>query len=260
MHFEEHGGGNPGPPLVFVHGAGGNRLHWPPGLRRLAGFRTLAVDLPGHGLSPTGGEGRVLDFAGRLDAWRGEVGLHLPVLIGHSMGSAIALTCALAEPGAFSGLVLIGAGARLKVNPDLLDSVGRPDQFLTGVEMILRWSFAAGAKARLVEMARARLIETGPAVLAADLQSCAAFDVTSHLAEIRTPALILVGQEDRMTPPPLSRELQTGIAGARLNVIEDAGHMLMLEQPEAVARHLQSFLLERPRFEPSPASAKGDER
>ena len=176
------------------------------------------------------------------------------------MGSAIALTCTLADPAAYSGLVLIGAGARLKVNADLLDSVGRPEQFLETVDMILRWSFAAGAEARQVELARARLIETGPAVLAADLQACSAFDATSRLADIRTPTLILVGQEDRMTPPSLNRELHAGIAGARFHVIEGAGHMLMLEQPEAVVRHLVSFLLERPRFERSPASAKGDER
>lgn len=176
------------------------------------------------------------------------------------MGSAIALTCALAAPAAYSGLVLIGAGPRLKVNPDLLDSVGRPAGFRASVEVILRWSFADQADPRLVELARARLIETGPAVLAADPQACSAFDVTSRLTEIRTPTLILVGQEDRMTPPSLSRELHAGIAGAHIHVLEGAGHMLMLEQPEAVVRLLVSFLLERPRVEPSPASAKGDER
>jgi pimeloyl-ACP methyl ester carboxylesterase len=260
LRYEEHGGGNPDPPLVFIHGAGGSRLHWPPALRRLAGYRTLSIDLPGHGESRPGDEASIDDYARRLAAWRTALIVHRPVLVGHSMGSAIALASTLAEPAAIAGLVLVGAGPRLRVNPALLETVGRPETFSAAVDQILGWSFAAGADPRWIELARARMVEAGPAVLAADLRACDDFDATARLAEIRVPTLIVVGRDDRMTPLRLSEELQAGIAGARLEVIEAAGHMVMLEQPETVAHALQSFLKDLSRLVPGPTPAQGDKR
>jgi pimeloyl-ACP methyl ester carboxylesterase len=124
----------------------------------------------------------------------------------------------------------------------------------------VRWSFAAAAEARLVELARARLLETGSAVLAADLRACDAFDVAARLGEIGLPTLIIVGGDDRMTPPPLSEELRAGIAGARAEVIAGGGHMVMLERPEAIGRLLQSFLTDLSRSPNASAAAKGDKR
>jgi len=243
LDYEEHGGGILGPPLVFLHGAGGSRLHWPPALRRLAGWRTLAVDLPGHGRSPAVGECSIDDFARRLRDWRVAAGIERPLLVGHSMGGAIALASALAEPAeAVAGLVLIGCGARLRVNPSLLADISRPEAFSAAADRILAWSFAPEAPARLRELARLRLVEAGPDVLAADLRACHAFDVRGRLNEITLPTLIVVGDKDRMTPPQLSEELRAGIAGATVEIIEAAGHMAMLEQPDAVAGVLRSFL------------------
>ena len=260
LHYEVHGGGNLGPPLVFVHGAGGSRLHWPLGLRRLAGRHTLAVDLPGHGQSPIGENSGIDGYVRGLADWRTAVPVHRPVLVGHSMGAAIALTAALEEPAALAGLVLVGAGPRLRVNPKLLEGVAQPETFAAAVHQIVLWSFAPEADARMVELARRRMIETGSAVLADDLRACNAFDVTSRLSGIRLPTLIIVGRNDRMTPLGLSEELQQGIAGARLRVVEAAGHMVMLERPAAMATFLQSFLEDV--FPPVelPSPAKGDER
>jgi len=259
-HYEEHGGGNQGPPLVFIHGAGGSRLHWPPALRRLAARHTLAVDLPGHGQSPTEDETSIDGYAGRLGAWREVAAVPRPVLVGHSMGSAVALASALRAPSTLAGLVLLGAGARLRINPTLLENAGRPESFAAIVEQILQWSFAPQAEPRLVELARARMIETGPTILARDLRACQAFDVSARLAEIRLPTLIIVGTSDRMTPPRLSEELQAGIAGACLERVEGAGHMVMLEQPEDVARFLVGFLEKTPILDDSHVHAKGGER
>ena len=171
LHYEEHGGGNLGPPLVFVHGAGGSRLHWPAALRRLAGRHTLAVDLPSHGQSPIGENSGIDVYTRGLAEWRTAVPVHRPVLVGHSMGAAIALTAALAEPAALAGLVLVGAGPRLRVNPKLLEGVAPPETFAAAVHQIVLWSFAPEADARMVELAWRRMTETGSAVLADDLQT-----------------------------------------------------------------------------------------
>jgi pimeloyl-ACP methyl ester carboxylesterase len=260
LHYEERGGGTQDPPLVFVHGAGGNRLHWPPTLRRLARCHTLAVDLPGHGRSPIGKDSGIDDYARRLTDWCAAVPVHRPVLVGHSMGSAIALAAALQAPAALAGLVLVGAGPRLPVNPALLEGVAQPETFAAAVDQIIRWSFSAEAEGRLVERARASMLETGSAVLAADLRACDAFDVAARLGEIHLPTLIVVGRSDHMTPLQLSEALRAGIAGARLEIIETAGHMVMLEQPQAMALALGSFLKHLSPSEKIHTPAKGDER
>jgi pimeloyl-ACP methyl ester carboxylesterase len=242
IHYEEHGGGASGPPLVLIHGAGGSRLHWPPALRRLAGHRTLAVDLPGHGESQADGTDSLGGYAQRLADWRRGLGINPAVLVGHSMGSFIALTSAFAEPSTLAGLVLVGGAARLRVNPLLLADADRRTAFGSVVDRILEWSFAADADPRLVELARARLEEAGPDQLAADLHACDGFDVTERLAEIRLPTLIVVGRSDRMTPVRLCEEMQAGIADSRLEVIEGAGHMVMLERAQAFEAALRSWL------------------
>ena len=241
LNEEEHGGGNQAPPLVFLHGAGGNRLHWPPGIRRLEGVHTYALDLPGHGRSPSAGEATIEDFARRVAAWRGARGVARPVLVGHSMGSAIALTVALGEPQSLAGLILIGAGPRLRVNPVLLEQTAGVETFAAAVEQILQWSFAPQASPRLVALARRSMLEAGPEVLHRDLQACDAFDLGDRLAEVQAPTLIIVGSQDRMTPPRLSEDLHERISSSRLQTVEDAGHMVMLERPEVVARMLRGF-------------------
>ena len=244
LNYEEHGGGTQAPPLVFLHGAGGSRLHWPPGIRRLQGAHTFALDLPGHGRSAAGGEASIEDFARLVADWRRVRAVPRPVLVGHSMGSAVALTVALRETEALAGLILIGAGPRLRVNPILLEQTARADTFTTAVEQILKWSFAPQASPRLVALARRTMIEAGAAVLHRDLQACDAFDVADRLAQVRTPTLIIVGSHDRMTPPRLSQELHQGLVESRLETVESAGHMVMLEQPETVGRMLRAFCRE----------------
>ncbi|HET7009665.1 MAG TPA: alpha/beta fold hydrolase [Anaerolineales bacterium] len=244
LAYEDHGGGGDLPPIVFLHGAGGTRLHWPPRLRRLTGWRTFAVDLPGHGQSPDSGARTVSDHVESLEAWRRAMGIERAILAGHSMGSAIALTAALDAPVSAAGLALIGSGPRLRVNPALLEGLADPDRWTETVGQIIAWSFAPQADPRTVELARRRMLETNRDVLLRDFQACAAFDVASRLAEIEAPTLVLYGAGDRMTPPALGESLVSGIPGAQMRVIDGAGHMLMLEQPAAVEAEIRQFLLQ----------------
>ncbi len=243
LAYEDHGGGGEGPPLVFVHGAGGSRLHWPPTLRRLSGFRCLALDLPGHGQSSGEGAASIGEYVRGLDEWRQALGFGRACLVGHSMGGAIALTAALEAPGWVSGLVLIGAGARLPVNPRLLEGTADPNRFDDTVEQILRWSFGPRAAPRLVELARRRLHETGPGVLHRDFLACSVFDVQARLGALHLPTLLVWGAQDRMTPLARTEELARGIEGSTTAVVEGAGHMVMLEKPADVEATLREFFV-----------------
>jgi pimeloyl-ACP methyl ester carboxylesterase len=78
--------------------------------------------------------------------------------------------------------------------------------------------------------------------MANDYAACNAFDVMDRLGEISAPTLVIGGTADQMTPPKHATFLADKIPGARLAMIEGAGHMVMLEQPELVARHVEQFL------------------
>lgn len=248
LAYSVHDGGRrtPGrPPLVLIHGAGGDRRFWPPALRRLEGAQAYALDLPGHGASAGPAANAIGQTATRVAGWAAALGLAPAVWVGHSLGGAVALRLALEAPGRTAALVLIGSAGHLPVNPVLLEGCLDPARWAETLDRIVRWSFARDAPRRLTDLARRRLAPVAPGVLHADLAACAAFDVRSRLPEVAVPALVLCGGEDRMTAPSLVRPAAEAIPGAAYLEIAGAGHMVMLEQPQAVAAALQAFLSQR---------------
>ena len=230
------------PGLVFIHGAGGNHLYWPFNLRRLPGCRVYAVDLPGHGRSGGSGQPTIAGYGERIVQWLQAIHLGRVVFVGHSMGSAIALWLALEAPQQVGGLILIGAAAQLKVNPALIASAANPVSFPQVVETIIHWSFSRQAPSQLSRLATRRMLETNPSLLHSDLLACDSFNIQARLPEIHCPTLVICGAEDKMTPPNSGRSLAEHIAGASLEIIPSAGHMAMIEQPQAVEQILVEFL------------------
>jgi pimeloyl-ACP methyl ester carboxylesterase len=229
-------------PVVLIHGAGGTHLHWPPEIRRMPGYRIFALDLPGHGKSSGRGYQSISAYALVVLKWLDDVGVHRAVFVGHSMGSAIAINLALDHSTHVMGMALIGGGARLRVAPALLDSVSSPTTFLQAVQMIVNWSFSENAPVKLSELAAQRMSETRQSVLHGDFLACDSFDELERISQIRKPTLILCGDKDRMTPLRYSQFIANNIPDAILKSIPDAGHMVMLEKPLAVAKALTDFL------------------
>src|SRR5205823_3396821 len=112
------------PTLVFVHGVGTNQTIWRSQLRHL-NKRTpaLALDLPAHGTNSARVRYTVAELATYLREWLGERQVPNPVLVGHSLGGLAALTVALQRPQILSGLIVVGAGARLRVMPAIFESL-----------------------------------------------------------------------------------------------------------------------------------------
>jgi pimeloyl-ACP methyl ester carboxylesterase len=226
--------------LVFVHGAGGSHLHWPPQLRRLAGVDTYALDLPGHGKSKGQGRTSISAYADSVAAFLEALELEKVTLVGHSMGGATALDFALRYAERLAGLVLVGSGARLRVAPAILDGI-RQD-FQAAVRLITDYAFAPDVPKQLKREGRRQMGQTHPDVLYGDFAACDAFDVMDRLGEIRCPTLAICGTADRLTPPKYSTYLRDNIPDAQLVLIEGAGHMVMLEQPEAVSQAIADFV------------------
>ena len=226
--------------VVLVHGAGGSHVHWPVALRRLPEATVYALDLPGHGRSEGEGRRSIGAYRDVVRAFLEAAGLEKAVLVGHSMGGAIALEVALRYPNRLRGLVLVGSGARLRVAPALLQ--GLQEDYPHAVEQLVQWLFAQGAPEPLRRAARQQLLEANPQVVYGDFLACDAFDVMQELPRVETPTLVICGTADVMTPLKYSEYLAAHIPGARLEVVPGGGHMVMLEQPEPVARAVSAFL------------------
>jgi pimeloyl-ACP methyl ester carboxylesterase len=237
LYYAQAGQGQPA--LLFIHGAGGDHTIWGEQLRELApNFSVAALDLNGHGRSPAR-EGEVFqtyteDVLAVLEA------LAMPtVVVGHSMGGAIALMVALQRPKNLVGLGLVGTGAKLRVHPQILELC--QTDFERAIDFIVQWAFAEQSPPELRERACAQMRRNGAQALLRDFSSCNTFDVMARLSEIALPTLILCGRDDKLTPVKYSEYLQQNIPTAQLKIIEGAGHMVMLEQPKAVTQALREF-------------------
>ncbi|HEX9114428.1 MAG TPA: alpha/beta hydrolase [Anaerolineae bacterium] len=240
IYYQQHKGNPARPPLVLVHGAGGNHMHWPPEVRRLAGPAVYALDLPGHGKSGGPGRTSIARYAEAVASIAEALRLPRFVLAGHSMGGAIAQEYALNWPEKLAGLILVGTGARLPVSPQILDGI--LTDYAATTALVTRWAYGDHvAPALLAEYTR-RLRQVPASLIHGDYEACEAFDRRPDVARIVLPTLVLCGGADRMTPPKFSQSLAEQISGAKLVLIPGAGHMVMLEQPAAVAGAVGSFL------------------
>jgi len=223
--------------LIFVHGSGGCGAYWHHQTDFFPG--SVAVDLPGHpegALLPT-----VAEYADWLDAYVEANGYRDVVVIGHSIGGAIAMLYALKRPAELRAIVLVGSGARLRVLPQMLRSL---EKALDDPELFAELIRPAWQKVEpgLADALRKTSEQIGPAAFLNDLRACDRFDILDRLAEIGTPTLAICGSEDVMTPPRYSHFLASGIEGASAEIIQGGTHMVFLEKPAAVNRAIERFL------------------
>jgi pimeloyl-ACP methyl ester carboxylesterase len=228
------------PALVCVHGAGGSHLNWPAEIRRLPGAAVYALDLPGHGRSTGTGRETIDEYAAVLVSFLDALSLPDAVVAGHSMGSAVALEMSLSHPERIRGQVLVGGGARLRVAPAILQGI--LEDFEGAVQIIIDWAYSPDAPADLKRSGRELMNSTSPKVMHGDLLACDAFDVMDRLGEIHTPTLVIAGTADRLTPVKYATFLAQHVAGAESLLIENAGHMVMLERPQEVGAAVSHFV------------------
>lgn len=228
------------PPVLLVHGAGGDHLVWPTQARHLAHTAVYALDLPGHGASPGPGCVTISAYSEILRDFVDALDLPWFLLAGHSLGGAIALDFALAYGYRLAALAILGGGARMRVAPSLLE--GLLHNFDAATAQIVDYSYHTATDTTQKDVYLRHLREADPHVLYGDFIACHNFDVVDRLSAVTAPTLIICGEQDRMTPPERSHYLHTHIAGSELVMVKNAGHNVMLEQAEAVVQAMEPFL------------------
>lgn len=233
-----------GPTTLYVHGSGGSHQVWTTQYASRGPVHpAVALDLSGHGESSN------VDVDGpeeTLDAYARDVvavaaATDASVLVGNSMGGAVALRIALDGAIDIDGLVLAGTGGALPVDETLLDLLaadfdGAVD-LLHGEDVLFH-----DADERTLERSRATMRSAGQAVVRRDFLACDRFDVRDRLDEVAVPSLAIVGERDRLTPPEYHRELADEMADCQYEEIEDAAHLAMLDRPEAFNDAVERFI------------------
>jgi len=229
--------------VLCVHGAGDNGASFGALLERLGETHSpIAFDQPGHARSGSlDSLGSIPFVASFTRALQRTLGLSRPVLLGHSLGGAVALQIALDAPDSAEALVLVGAGARFELVAGMLDAARKV------TEGKARRSFTRDQLSPASEMDAARKMwienaKTDPRAEYGDLVALSEFDVTERLSEIQLPTLVVVGEDERPAFRAQADLLSGSIAGARLEVIAKAGHVVHIEQPDALADVVLDFL------------------
>ena len=230
------------PPVILIHGVAQDHLSWPPDVRRLPDTTVYTLDLPGHGKSGGSGLQSASAYAQRIIQFLNDVGLFRAVIVGHSLGGAIALTLAVEHAERVAGIVLIASGERLPIPSSMLENAANPSTFPLAVQALQEAAFGPQSEPRLKELAFKRLSASRPTLLYGDLLACDNFNISNRLAAIRTPTLVICGTADRLSPLRYAEDLASSIPGAALQTVDGAGHMVMLEQPRRVAGLLKVFL------------------
>ncbi len=239
------------PLLVFVHGAGGDRTMWSLQTRYFAhhGWSVLAVDLPGHGKSDGPPLETVAEHAEWLAATIIAAGFGRAAVVGHSLGTYIALELAARHPERVTHVAALGTAATMPVHPALLGAAQEDDHL--AVELITGWSFTkrsqlgghptpgtwmTGRNLRLTE-------RTLDGTLGVDLAAANAYaDATATAAKVNCRVLFLLGERDVMTPARNAADLIAATPDANVASLPGTGHMLLWEQPDAVIDVLAAFL------------------
>ena len=226
--------------LVFIHGALNDHGVWAAQSRYFEqrGHRVLALDLPGHG-----NDGAALSSVPQMADWLlaalDAAGIAQAALIGHSMGSLIALEAAARAPQRVTHLALLGSTYPMKVADALLDTA-RSDE-AKAIGMVTKWSHSPGY-ANTEPLRQLMLRLAGKQLLHTDLAACNSYDDgDAAAAAVRCPALFICGAADVMTPPKSAAPLTAAIPHAHTITLE-SGHALMTEQPDAVNAALQAFI------------------
>jgi pimeloyl-ACP methyl ester carboxylesterase len=167
--------------------------------------------------------------------------LRTVILAGHSLGGAIIQNLYHQSPNKISGLILVGTGGRLRVSPSILDTLKKNHSKY--LETLFVGSFSRFTNKDLIKEAMEEASKVSAKVTYTDFSICNNFDMLDKVHMIEVPCLIIVGNEDNLTPVKYSEFFHKKIKLSELSIIKDAGHMVMIEKSKEVNRAIKNFII-----------------
>ncbi|MEY9884409.1 alpha/beta fold hydrolase [Bradyrhizobium sp. USDA 329] len=240
-----------GPPLLLFHSLLSDRASFDAIVPELAGsFQTIVPELPGFGRSRTV-EGGLAAVADRMaEAVRDAAGGTPSIVLGNGYGGFVALQMAISHPGIASRLILADCGAAFS-EPGReafrnMAKISREKGLEAISDVAMRRLFAPDFQAQHPDLMRGRreaFLRTDPDVFRAACDALASLDLRAELAGVNVPVLVMCGEQDEATPPPMSHELAAGLPRAELKIIPGCAHVPQLQSPQQFLGALKGFLL-----------------
>lgn len=232
--------------ILFVHGAGSNGHTWHRQIDAFGGRHSpIALDLPGHGRS-AGVEGlrTVQDYADFVAAFLDMLKIKAAVILGHSMGGAIAMDLALRHPARVEALILSCTSPKFNITADRIEALraitmGRaPQAFNTDgySPRTLKENFDVVREGWMEQ------IKTDPRVRYTDIVACSQLDLRDAIGKIDKPALVIAGADDQGTTPADAAFIAGKISGATCKIVADAGHYIPRERPAEYNAAIEQFV------------------
>ena len=228
---------------MYVHGTGCNGRLWLRHMRAIAdNYTSAAIDLPGHGGSSSVGFRGAADYAHYCVELADHLGWERFVLVGHSLGGAIALTVATYSVTRLAGLVLVDTGARLRVAPGVLERARRAAKGMDLAPTDPQWSYAPTTPRAIIDEVATINAEEDPGVAYRDWIADDSFDFMSRTQDITVPTLAICGAQDELTPLRNHLYFRDTIPDCELVVIDESGHWPYFEQPVVFDQTVRGFL------------------
>lgn len=217
--------------ILFIHGAGQSRHTWEYQLETFSKnekINFIIPDLPGHGNSKGNGLTTVTEYAGFIRELISTLNLKNVIIVGHSMGGAIAQLIALENPDYLNAVVLVCTGAWMRVAKESLAAV--KNNYPVFCDVAPSRAFSENADDELKVRFREGLLNTSQEVVYHDLKACDEFDISDRIIHIKLPTLIIGAEYDLLTPPKYSEYLHHQIHDSELVIVKDSGHFVMQEK------------------------------
>ena len=240
------------PLIIFVHGSGLSHITWVLQTRYFAfhGYSVLAIDLPGHGYS----EGPSIKSIEEQGKWVAEVidavAMKEASLVGHSQGCLITLECASHFPNKVKSLALMGGAAAIPMNPELLELAEKGDN--KAVDLMMDWAHGPAGHFGGHAVPGLHHINIGGTIiingsikdaLGVDFRACDNYKNGFKAAKkIKCPTINILGDKDRMCPVKEGKKLADSIKASEIAIIENCGHMILLEEADKALAILKKFI------------------
>ncbi|TDJ44679.1 MAG: alpha/beta hydrolase [Gammaproteobacteria bacterium] len=233
--------------VVFIHGVGQDHTIWVLPTRYFVrhGRNVLAVSTPGHGRSAGPPLASIEDIADWITRVMDAAGIVKAAVVGHSMGSLVALETAVRHPDRVRAIALVGTAVPMPVTEELLDRAQHDED--TAIEMLTLWGYSRSAQIGgnatpgmwMVGGGRRLLQRSPPGSIYADLKACNDYvNGLEHAGQLQCPALLILGERDLMTPTRVAAALAEAIPDSESVILPRAGHALLAERPDPVLDQL----------------------
>ena len=221
--------------VFFLHGLGGNIYNWAYQTKYFSETNNVvSLELPGHGRSSGKGGSTIEYYTDLLVKFFDVMEMDSIVIVGHSMGGVVSLDFSFKYPERVKALVLVATSAKFDI----------PTQKLMELKNDMESIFGSLDKAKeKMKDIDERLVTNDMMVLLGDVMATKKYDGVSHLSELKMPTLVIGGADDILAPVDYSEQLHANIKDSDLEIIENAGHMVMVEAHKEFNTVLEEFLL-----------------